>query len=92
MFIVKNRVAGRGSLVFAGRQLLDVFTGRRIAGVMMMIAVRISDGMMSTGLVVLQLVVMILFQRRVEVLLLVCSRRLSVGTLHRINLRVPTPC
>jgi hypothetical protein len=53
---------------------------------MMMIAIRISDGMMGTGLVVLQLVVMVLFQRRVEVLLLVCSRRWSVGAVYELNL------
>jgi hypothetical protein len=54
---------------------------------MMMIAIRIGDRMMSTGLVVLQLVVMVLFQRRVEVLLLVCSIRSLAGASCQYYLR-----
>jgi hypothetical protein len=64
--------------MLGGWQIFDIFAGRRMTSVMMVIAVRISNGMMSTRLIVLQLIIMVLLQGRVEVLLLVCPNELSV--------------
>jgi hypothetical protein len=52
-------------------KLFHIATRRRVARVVMVIAVRVGHGMMCAGLVVLQLVGVILPQRGVEILLLV---------------------
>jgi hypothetical protein len=73
MFVIEDRVGGLGALVRVRGELFDVSSRRRMARVVMVIAVGMGHGMMCARSVVLQLVGVILSQCGVEVLLLVCS-------------------
>lgn len=71
MFVVQDRVAGLRALVFLLGHVFNILLGRRVWDIMVVITIRVYDRMMSTGLIVLKLVLLILLKCRVEVLLLI---------------------
>jgi hypothetical protein len=60
MFIIEDRVSGLEALVLFVGQLFKVLTSGRVARIMMMIAVRLRNWVVRTGLVIFELVGVIL--------------------------------
>lgn len=72
MLIVQDRVPGLRALVLLLGHLINVLLRGCVSNIMVVIAIGVCNGMVSTRLVILELVLLILLKRGVEVLFLVC--------------------
>jgi hypothetical protein len=71
MLVVQDGVRRRRPIMLLRQQIFNIFASRGVARVMVMIAVRLCNRIMRIGLVVLELVGVIVFECRVEILLLI---------------------